>query len=393
MDKSRFTKVKLISLLPSIAWDLFFIALIYLFSVIFWYQLFTNGLTSDESGYALNSPEVRGEQVRIILLAVVLWFFYAFISALLNKKRLTPGLFLTNTWAELSNNTFIKRFTTCLFLPLLLPAYVFGYTFYKPKENSPKRNLFMVLGTLGVLPTYVGLVVFGVMLFMMTFNLSALSEEEIEAMGTYQFSRARVCSTDELGRIKPNSVEILTDVSTGSGFLISPTLVVTNNHVVAGASSVLVREQSNRVSNATIWRVSERYDIAILIGQFNSFEHIEFIAPNDITEGSDLYALGYPGSQIREPGVDPVSISKGAYSSFLEFPADNLELIQTDVPVNPGNSGGPLVTKCGQVIGVVTLTDRLDINSGLPKEGLNFAISSSTLVPLINAMLEEEWVQ
>ena len=124
-----------------------------------------------------------------------------------------------------------------------------------------------------------------------------------------------------------------------------------------------------------------------LVGQFNLNEHTQFVDPRQFGEGTtDLYAIGYPGQALRLAGTGSVTVTSGIYSAFLDYADMDLHLVQTDAAVNPGNSGGPLVNKCGQVFGMVTLVERLDPFTGDVKEGLGYALSSTMLVPEINRL-------
>ncbi len=368
---------------PIIGLDLAFVALIYLVAVL---VRFNGQSTFAERGYAIGSTEVHNEQLLVVAMGVLIWTIYVLFFALLKKHTL--GFILTNIRLSSDTEKPAKRFFTLYFFPCLIADYVFGYTLYRPIKHSTIGNLSMILGSVASVGALPGLVAY---IFVSGALLFGYSNYDTELDKGYRFSLARVDCRDkqDLDDIRRQTVEITTDSSSGTGFLISESLVLTSYHVVEGETNILVRESDNRVSNAQLYKFSEDLDSALLIGQFRQFKHVEFADPASFKEGIDLYAIGFPGSVMREVGVDSASVSKGVYSSLIKFPEQSIEVVQTDVPVNPGNSGGPLVNGCGQVFGVVTASERLNAVTGLPMEGMNFAIASTSLLPAINSSLTE----
>lgn len=169
----------------------------------------------------------------------------------------------------------------------------------------------------------------------------------------------------------------------GSGFVISDDgWVVTNNHVVDGASKVVVRFTDRREFDAEIKGVDERSDLALLKIDADNLPALELADSEDTKVGEWVLAIGSPF------GLD-FSVSAGIVSAQgRSLPTERGEnyvpFIQTDVAINPGNSGGPLFNLEGEVIGV---NSQIFTRSG-GSIGLSFAIPS-TVVRNVVAQLKE----
>ena len=160
----------------------------------------------------------------------------------------------------------------------------------------------------------------------------------------------------------------------GSGFIISTDgYIITNNHVVAGASSILVSlpdrgDEPGHEVVATLVGRDPATDIAVLKIDADGLKAIRFADSKQLQVGQIAIAIGNPyGFQY--------SLTAGVVSALgrtLRSESGRLidDVIQTDAALNPGNSGGPLVNANGDVIGVNTAVI-------LPAQGLCFAVSSN----------------
>lgn len=170
------------------------------------------------------------------------------------------------------------------------------------------------------------------------------------------------CSEDEVGNLLENSVvRIIGSFGEGSGFPISGNEIVTNYHVIEDEPSpkVVYHDGSIEVPEKIIG--SKTNDIAILKmkSSFTPFFFSEWLNKKKISTGAvepafgePVYAAGYPlGSTL--PG--PVSISKGSYTGERFLDDFDINIIQADISLEHGMSGGPLVNSCGQVLGVSTI--------------------------------------
>ncbi len=156
----------------------------------------------------------------------------------------------------------------------------------------------------------------------------------------------------------------------GSGFIVDPTgFVVTNNHVVDGASDVKVRLDDDSVYSATVVGTDAKTDLALLkIDAKRPLPAVQFGDSDKAEVGDWVMAVGNPfglggtvtAGIISARGRD---IDAGPYDDFL----------QIDAPINQGNSGGPLFNMDGQVIGVNTAI--FSPNGG--SVGIGFAIPSN----------------
>ncbi|PLW83412.1 serine peptidase [Kineobactrum sediminis] len=169
----------------------------------------------------------------------------------------------------------------------------------------------------------------------------------------------------------------------GSGFIISDDgYIVTNNHVVEGAESVLVRMIDRREFDAEVIGTDPRSDLALLRIGARNLPALALEADDDLEVGSWVVAIGSPF------GLD-YSVTAGIVSAMgRSLPTEEGEnyvpFIQTDVAINPGNSGGPLFDLDGDVVGV---NSQIFTRSG-GSIGLSFAIPSSVVRNVV-AQLKE----
>jgi serine protease Do len=143
-----------------------------------------------------------------------------------------------------------------------------------------------------------------------------------------------------------------------SGFVFSPdtglipgkALILTNNHVVEGASKIRVTFQDGRKFNAKIKGTDPRSDIAVLEIEADDVPALKLGDSSKLEVGEWVVAIGNPFGLSHTLTVGVVS-AKGRTSLGL---SDYEDFIQTDAAINPGNSGGPLVNLDGEVIGINT---------------------------------------
>jgi serine protease Do len=132
----------------------------------------------------------------------------------------------------------------------------------------------------------------------------------------------------------------------GSGFIISADgFVLTNAHVVDGADDVYVTLTDKREYKAKIIGVDKRTDVAVVKIEGNNLPRLTIGDPNKLRVGEWVIAIGSPF------GLDN-TVTAGIISAKARDTGDYLPLIQTDVAVNPGNSGGPLINMRGEVVGI-----------------------------------------
>lgn len=132
----------------------------------------------------------------------------------------------------------------------------------------------------------------------------------------------------------------------GSGFIISQDgYVLTNNHVVEGADEVYVTLTDKREFKAKVIGFDKRTDVALVKIEGSKLPFLPVGDSEKIKAGQWVVAIGSPFSLDN-------SVTAGIISSKSRDTGDFLPLIQTDVAVNPGNSGGPLLNMNGEVIGI-----------------------------------------
>lgn len=140
-------------------------------------------------------------------------------------------------------------------------------------------------------------------------------------------------------------------VSIGTGFIISPDgYVLTNRHVVNGATKIIVRLPDHREMEATLIGQDEPSDIALLKLDAKNLPSLKMGDSDKLKIGEWVMAIGSPLSFEHSVTKGIVS-AKGRSMRGQQY----VPYIQTDVPINRGNSGGPLINMDGEVVGINTL--------------------------------------
>jgi len=168
---------------------------------------------------------------------------------------------------------------------------------------------------------------------------------------------------------------------TGSGVLFAPDgYLLTNSHVVAGATKVTASLTDGRRFAATVIGDDAATDLAVLRLAGTGLPHAMFGSSNTLKVGQLVVAIGNPlGFQA--------TVTAGIVSALgrtLRSPGGRLieSVIQTDAPLNPGNSGGPLVDGAGRVVGVNTAMVG-------HAQGLCFAIGIDTAVDVTGRLMRD----
>jgi serine protease Do len=142
---------------------------------------------------------------------------------------------------------------------------------------------------------------------------------------------------------------------TGSGFLVSPDgYILTNNHVVAGASKVTVRLYDKREFEAHVVGTDPQTDVAVIKISATELPTVAFGNSDSTRIGEWVLAIGNPlGEAFAFTVTAGIVSAKGRLLQGLQESRYSIQdFIQTDAAINPGNSGGPLVNIRGQVIGI-----------------------------------------
>jgi uncharacterized protein len=172
----------------------------------------------------------------------------------------------------------------------------------------------------------------------------------------------------------------------GTGFFITEDgYLVTNFHVVDGYSSFAVKTKKGTFP-ARIVRTDPTNDLALL-KVFGSFAALPVGNSAEARLGDAVFTIGFPNLDLQ--GMEP-KLTRGDINSMAGV-QDDPRHFQISVPVQPGNSGGPLVSVSGSVVGVVTMRlgdwRTLRMTGALP-QNVNYAVKSSLIHTLVNAVPE-----
>ena len=172
-------------------------------------------------------------------------------------------------------------------------------------------------------------------------------------------------------------VVIRSSTGLGSGFFLTKTgYLVTNRHVVGNDSRVSIKLRSGKVLLADVVDFNAQQDIALLSVRGHDYPCLQLGSLIDASIGKEVLAIGAPEGLSW-------SVSKGIISAVRQY--GDIHVVQTDAPINAGNSGGPLIDlETGVVIGINTFGFRKEL-----AEGLNFAVSADEIAESFRKHLEK----
>lgn len=194
-------------------------------------------------------------------------------------------------------------------------------------------------------------------------------QEEIELLKSSQEDFSSV-----IDQVIKGVVSVVTDRSAGSGFVVnSQGYIVTNWHVIQESSSVEVHSFNNVIYEADVVGFDRQLDLALLKVDAG-LEKLPLADSDEVQIGEKVIAIGNP------LGLS-FSVTEGIVSAVERVGPNGMPIyVQTDVSLNRGNSGGPLINRQGEVVGIN------NFKIGGNTEGLGFALESDVVRQEINEL-------
>lgn len=180
-----------------------------------------------------------------------------------------------------------------------------------------------------------------------------------------------------LDEARKATVTVFAGSGHGSGFIVSPDgYVLTNEHVVREARFVTVRLSNGRETVGDVVRVNSSRDVAVIRLREQNLPAARMAVNFQPPIGSDVYAIGTP----RRESLD-TTMTRGIVSAYRDERGQ--KYLQSDVQIHPGNSGGPLVTADGRVVGIAVQ----GLMAGNASQNLNFFVPIDAAIAALNLQL------
>jgi S1-C subfamily serine protease len=184
---------------------------------------------------------------------------------------------------------------------------------------------------------------------------SSFSPDEQNNIDIYKASRDATVNITSKSYVQNWFMQIYPQEGTGSGFIINPDgQILTNNHVVQGASQLTVKLADQKEYKARILGRDPRSDLALIkIDAPGKLPSLHLGESDNVVVGQKVLAIGNPfGFQGTLTTGIVSSLDRSIQTEDSQIPLEGM--IQTDAAINPGNSGGPLLDSHGNVIGINT---------------------------------------
>ena len=176
--------------------------------------------------------------------------------------------------------------------------------------------------------------------------------------------------------------------ASGSGFFITKDgYILTNYHVIEGASTVKVTAYDGTTYDAAVIGGDEDYDIAVIKVEGTNFQPVVIGKSGSVQIGETVAAVGNPLGELT------FSMSQGIVSCVnraINVDGKPFNMIQVDCSINPGNSGGPLFNSYGEVIGIVSA--KYSSYSNTTVEGIGFAIPIDDVLAMVKDIMTNGYV-
>jgi S1-C subfamily serine protease len=173
-------------------------------------------------------------------------------------------------------------------------------------------------------------------------------------------------------------------LSSGTGFVVAPGRAVTNAHVIDDCRSVRVRNAAGADLPARVLRADRDRDLALVEVPENAGPPLAFRRNQGLRRGEGVVTYGFPLAGLLSSGP---TLTTGEISALAGL-ADNQGQFQISAPVQPGNSGGPLLDMAGHVVGVVVSklnAQRVAQRTGDIPQNVNFAVKGSEALEFLRA--------
>lgn len=217
----------------------------------------------------------------------------------------------------------------------------------------------------------VGMILIAAFTYAILFNnkknesVSAISE--IKVLSSANASEAATL-------IKANTVKVINKLSNtsiiGTGFFDKSGYLVTNSHIVDIKGDITIEYPNGEVAEAKLFSNDITSDIALLTVKNNELKAMSYGNTLNLKVTNDVYAVGFPYALNGE-----ASVSKGVLSARRS--AGGIEFLQSDISLNAGNSGGPLINAKGELLGINTYAnDNASIGMSISAESLNNIINN-----------------
>jgi len=195
---------------------------------------------------------------------------------------------------------------------------------------------------------------------------------------------SRASGTGPVASPLPEAEAAFQPHAAGSGFLISPDgYFVTAYHVIDGAERLEVTFSDGIARKAKVVRTLPAVDLALLKVESSPAAFVPIASAHRPQLGEPVFTVGFPAPELLGTGA---KYSDGAISG-LEGPGGDASFLQITVPVQPGNSGGPLLNNSGELVGVV-VAKMNDVtfreSTGTLPQNLNFAVRRELLLALLS---------
>ncbi|MBQ9661186.1 MAG: trypsin-like peptidase domain-containing protein [Bacteroidales bacterium] len=172
----------------------------------------------------------------------------------------------------------------------------------------------------------------------------------------------------------------------GSGVIIRPDgYIVTNNHVVSGATKIEVTLNNNKSYEATVIGTDPATDVALIKIDATGLPVVQFADSDKLRLGEWVLAIGSPlGEELRSTITAGIVSAKGRSMPNYDGQFKIESFIQTDAAVNPGNSGGALVNKQGELVGINTAI----VSTTGSYSGYSFAVPSNIVKKVVSDLID-----
>ncbi len=216
-------------------------------------------------------------------------------------------------------------------------------------------------------------------------NASAATLVAVDLADTVELASPSVVEVfTETKQVSPSYQEYVTE-GAGSGVVLTADgYIVTNHHVIDGASAIRVRLSGENAYAASLVGTDEKTDLAVLKIEASGLTPAKLSDSSQIRVGDFVIAIGNPLGELGGTVTEGIISAK---DREITIDGQAMTLLQTSAAVNPGNSGGGLFDLDGELVGVVNAK-----SAGSDIEGLAFAIPSNTVQHVAQELIQHGYV-